>query len=293
MRKTIVSLALLGGALALPVFPATAAQDAEVTAEVATIYEQPSKDAAEIDYLQYGTIVRISNEARDGWYKIAIPGRTPVTFGWIAGWDLRAVQVADALDAAGIQRYQQPEKEQERHHLVLAAYAGADYLNPKELQDLGGTDQKSLLAVGFAIDAGYRFATDWTLRFRFAPLSATEELDGGDYELAGTRLALLIDFTFFHSLPFKAGFALGAGQAMSVQATGTVASVDFETEAASILFFPAQLSFNWYPWENLSLILNAGFQYAQSQELTLDGASDGVELDLSAPFAHAGLQVEF
>ncbi|HTL10957.1 MAG TPA: SH3 domain-containing protein [Bdellovibrionota bacterium] len=283
-----LSWLLLVGALASS-SAARAAQMGEIVVDSALVYEQPSSDSTTLIELPKGTGVRISNEQRDGWYKVSVPGHLPPLVGWIQGNAVDPKAIAKDLTAGGIQKAENTSSESNRHHFVLDVLGSGDYLlKMATVQAAAGTAAGNPLVYGFCADLGYRLSTTWTLKARFAPLPLAEGTGTAAYSITGTRLGLMIDYAFLHSLPFKLTFGVGGGEIFSIAGSIGANSIT----PTSMFWFPAELAFNWYPFENLALVVAAGFQYTIQAPLTVAGGGS-VEADFMAAYAHAGLRVEF
>lgn len=214
-----------------------AAQDARVVNDDAKIYSNPDFDSDVLDRIEKGQILRVSEENRDGWFKVVLPMQEGKRlFGWMRSDDLSGDTLKQDLTAAGIQRFSPVVAEPTIRQLVFYAYGGLGYLSPfYPNSNLTGQGITSYYSFYFGGEVGFRFDSSWTLFFDYHRLSYSylTVMDGvlATYGVASNNLLFLVEGVAIYEKPYKMGIVLGLGASIGSTATLTTPTTQETTLA--------------------------------------------------------------
>ncbi|MCC7439992.1 MAG: SH3 domain-containing protein [Bdellovibrionales bacterium] len=256
---------------------------------------KPSEDAEVLQSYSRGSMIRVSDESRQGWYKIHIPGPEGGSYGWIKADDLKPSRLMKDLEAAGIQASTAESEGGTQGNFSLGLYGGMALLfRATELQEYAGLDDESATPIGIGAEVGYRPNSELSLLATYRSHSMSELLNSGEkLELSYSRLGLLVDKVFLTSMDFKVCAALGGGLGLGAEATVGADDAEDSLSADGSPYAEARVSARWYPVRGLALTLSGGyaFFFGDSEfEQELGGKS---QVSLSSALVEGGLLLEF
>lgn len=276
----VLMLLHLGGA----VTAAQAAQDATVIVEQAAIRERPTLDALVMESPEAGTVLRISNTSKDGWFKTRTStGR----IGWVWQADIRLEKYGEHFQGGNLSpedrtRSTRHEAKGESFYVKLGGLMFVMWA-PQFGENLGLDEKSIFLNSGFFGELSYRLNDDLCISLRHMQYSNEYSIVHGglEYETAQSGKSLLLGLEKDLSVGaiFSSTVGLYLGAAINTVKVTTVSAPppnSFIIESP----YPAAF-FNWSTRYSLSklfsIIGQAGIYLTQIPSTRIPNSFNGDE----------------
>lgn len=265
---------------------AKAAQDLVIRAPNTPVLAFPKTGSSPITQLPVGTVVKASNTARDGFYKILLPKpEGNAKFGWVHQSQVSLRGNNAKPESSGRPMARKTSIEFRKWRLI--PFFGVGYLGLGNIATLGGDTSSSAMAIRFGGELSY--ATSESLRFAvqidsqsfsktFQTASDTSTITN-IYSLSGLTFLGAIHYRFLNRLPFRMWIGLFAGLSMgqALALDRVISTPDSDpkgfTTTLTAPVMGAKLSAEYVFSSLLSAHLRLGYRYALTNTINLSALS--------------------
>lgn len=281
--------------------PAYSAQNGRVTAETASIYSAPSSDSGVVAEVKKGDLLRISNRAQNGWYKVVLPGgASPVQYGWmntddLVGLDLLEDQRVNHVQPGKTRYHADLQVEKKDRTFVLGAYLTA--VSPTDIQTLASMPNKSLLLPGIHGELVYLLGENFGLGVHLTYLSLSEAASSANnYKIVSYEAAALLEYYPYWGHVGRLGLGLGlmgAYTAVSVDRPDPTIITNLlqSTQSAIVPSGFVRLAYRVYFSPQVGLQAAGGYRYFQESKISV--ANGEASLKMTGLFGEVGLFYDF
>lgn len=274
-----------------------AAQNGKITAGSVSIYAKPDTGSSVVGQAKRGQILRMSDNVRNGFYTVIIPGKRAV--GYVEASSITpfsAQSNSGGNEPRGKSRASRRNDDEDSggsksEPMYFSLHGQVHMVPPLETSASSSTTSSNILAPSFGGEFGKKLESGISFGLLASKYSFTQT-DGAQFKGAGLVIALMVDKEFVRSGQLALGGGIGAGASIGTTAGAIVAGAARLSDSFMMLAFIGRLPVYFYVSPKFALGLELGYRYMTKAGVPLY-SSTTIDVNFSSPYVGTQLRFEF